>query len=209
MSKQLFVFKLIFRTRRKQCRQLGWKKIEQRPIKLRSITENDGRKTFWRKEFHHKLVQLTIRKQYWRPDRQKLVERTKKARSKPNDEIKKRTFSKKTSSKNHLGHVVSSLDKPVDCFLEKSLDLFAQGTQMINETNKVLTKRFYVLKLTLGLVECSVVNLVEKNEQRTINLQSKSEKDGRKNFWRKEFHHKLVQLTNRKQFWRADRQKLV
>ena len=45
-SKQMFVFKLILRTRRKQCRQLSHKKLEETPINLRSMSENDGRKNF-------------------------------------------------------------------------------------------------------------------------------------------------------------------
>ena len=73
-------------TRRMQCRQLGWKYFEQRPINLRSISEKDERKKFLHKEFHHNLVQLTNRMQYWQPNRQKLVQMTKKTRSKPNDE---------------------------------------------------------------------------------------------------------------------------
>ena len=139
------------------------KKIEQRPIKLRSITENDGRKNFLTKRISPQTGAIDKQKAVLTARPTKVSRKDWKSSLKAKWWNKKRTFSKKTSSKNHLGHVVSSLDKPVDCFLEKSLDLFAQGTQMVNETNKVLTKRFYVLKLTLGLVECSVVHLPEKN----------------------------------------------
>ena len=98
---------------------LAEKKIEKGPINLRSICKNDRRKNFWHKELHHKLVQLTNGKQYWRPDRQKLVQMTKKIAQSPI--MKKKLFRKKTSSKNHLGHVVSSFDKTADCFLMKPL----------------------------------------------------------------------------------------
>ena len=166
MSEQLFVFKLIFRTRRKLSRQLGWKNFEQRPINLRSISKYDWRKKVWTKVFSQQTDLIDI---------QKAVRTTGPTNFRRNDRknslnaqwwIKQRTFSKKTSSKNHLGHVVSSFDKLADCFSEKSPNFFAQGTQMTNETNKVLTKRFYVLKLTLGLVECSVVHLAEKNSNK-------------------------------------------
>ena len=110
VSKQMFVFKLILRACRKQFRQLGWKNFEQRPIILRSMSKNDGKKIFWRKEFHHKLVQLTNRKQYWQRDRQTSVEMTKNCRSMPNDEKEEKLCQKKFSAKHPLGYVVSRID---------------------------------------------------------------------------------------------------
>ena len=122
-----------------------WTKTDKFAINVQKWCE---KKVFDKKNFHHKLVQLRNRKQYWQSDQQEFVELTKKLAQCPMMKWKKDFFSKKNSSTDLLGHNVSSFDNAADCCPKKSLEFFAQGLQMINETNKYFSKRFYVFKLT-------------------------------------------------------------
>ena len=71
--------------------------------------------------------------------------------------------------------------------------------------NKVMTSKW-----SLGLVESSVVNLAEKKfERRLIIFGWMSKNDVKKIFDKNFVHHKLVLLTNRKQYWQRDRQTSV
>ena len=145
----MFVLKLILRTRGKQFRQLCQKNFEQRPINLRSMSKNDARKKFLTKKI------FTINWCNWEtesstdnPTNKSLSNWQKNSLNAQWWNEKKIFFSKKNSSTDLLGHNVSSFDNAADCCPKKSLDFFAQGLQMINETNKYFSKRFYVFKLT-------------------------------------------------------------
>ena len=99
---------------------LAERKFERRLVIFGWLSKNDVKKNFWQKFFHHKLVILTNRKQYWQRDRQISVEMTEKIRSMPNAEIEKELFRKKKfSAKNLLGPVVSHFDNAADCFPKK------------------------------------------------------------------------------------------
>ena len=148
LSELFYVHKLIPLTRRMQCRQLGQKKMNHDWSICDQCPKMMRKKSFWQKIFTIKRVQLTNRKQYWRSDQQKFAKWQKKLAQCPMMKWKKDFFSKKNSSTDLLGHNVSSFDNAADCCPKKSLDFFAQGLQMINETNKYFSKRFYVFKLT-------------------------------------------------------------
>ena len=96
ISKQMFVFKVILRTLRKQCRHLAEKKIDQRLINLRSMSKNNGEK-YLRKIFSLQTGQIDKQKAALTTDRQVFVEMTYRSRSMPNDE--KKNFSKKNLHK--------------------------------------------------------------------------------------------------------------
>ena len=198
-------------TRKMQCRQLGRKKFEQRLIILRSMSKNDGKKIFGQKSFHHKLVHLTSRKQYWQLDRQISVEMAGKSRWMPNDE-KKELFRKKFSAKYPLGNVVSRIDKASDCFSTEKKPFFLRLISINRWKNKqkLCQNKDMSSKWSCGVVECSFVNLIEraskKIEQFLLNVRKWWEKNI---FDRKNFYHKMLQRTDRQQFWRHRREVFV
>ena len=102
----------------------------------------------------------------------------------PNDE-KKRTFSKKTSSKNVLGYVVSKCHKFADCFFDKKKPLFLRSILEEHEKNKQHLCQNNVLSsnFSSGLVECSFVKLTERfSEKNQTNFCWMSVNDGEKIF---------------------------
>ena len=132
-------------------------------------------KKFLTKFFHNNLVWLTNRKQYWQRDRQISVEMTENVRSMPNAEIEKELFPKKILCKKSHWTRGKPFWQRCRLFSEKSLDCFAQGTPMINETNKDLSKRFSFVKLIPWTRKRQCCQLGRKKiEQRLINLRSMS-----------------------------------
>ena len=125
------------------------KKFEQRLINLRSMSVIDGEKIIRQKFFHHKLIELTNRKQYWHLDGQNFVEMTYKSCSMPNDE-KKELFQKKTSSKNVLGYVVSKCHKFADCIFDKKNRYFSvQFWKNMKKTNNIFAKTMFCIQIFL------------------------------------------------------------
>ena len=101
-------------------------------------------KNFWQKIFQHKLVYLTNRKQYWQRDRQTSVEMTGKCCSMTDDE-KEEKLCQKNSAKHPPGHVVSSCDKPSDCFSTKKKPMIL--CSCLEEHEKNTNKNFVKTKL--------------------------------------------------------------
>ena len=144
-SKQMCVFKMILRTLRKQCRQLGWKKLEQRLIcdSCPAMME----KNVWRTFFSPQTGQIDKQKAVLTTRPTKVCRNDKKTRLMLNDDLKK-TF----SIKNFFNRSPWTRGKQFwqPCYLfsgKKTLDFFAQCPQLINETNKCLSELFYVHKL--------------------------------------------------------------
>ena len=63
--------------------------------------------------------------------------------------MKKRTFSKKTSSKNLLGYVISKCDKFADCFFDKKTLFIRSIFEHEKKQTKPLSKQSFVLKFFL------------------------------------------------------------
>ena len=175
LSKRSYVLKMILRTRRKQCRQFSRKKIWTKTNNFWMNVQKWCEKNFLTKFFHNNLVWLTNRKQYWQRDRQISVEMTENVRSMPNAEIEKELSPKKILCKKSHWTRGKPFWQRCRLFSEKSLDCFAQGTQMINETNKDLSKRFSFVKLIPWTRKRQCRQLGRKQfEQRLINLRSMS-----------------------------------
>ena len=130
--------KLILWTRKRQCRQLGRKKFEQRLINLRSMSVIYGEKkldkTFFTTNWSNQQTESSTD---IGTDKISSKWHTKVAQC---PMMKKRTFLKK-SSQNLLGHVVSSCDKFADCFLTKKNRYFSvHFPKIIKKTNKNFVK---------------------------------------------------------------------
>ena len=205
ISKQMFVFKVILRTLRKQCRHLAEKKIDQRLINLRSMSKNNGEK-YLRKIFSLQTGQIDKQKAALTTDRQVFVEMTYRSRSMPNDE--KKNFSKKIFTKSSWTRG-KQLWQICRLFFDEKKPLFLRSLSKNHWKNKQKLCQNEVMSSnwSFGLVESSVVNLAEKKfERRLIIFGWMSKNVVKKIFWQNFFHHKLVILTNRKQYWQRDRQ---
>ena len=153
-NKQRFVktfsfAKLIPWTRKRQCRQPGRKKFEQRLINLRSMSVIDGEKKLDKAFF-------TTNWSNWQTESSTDIG-TDKISSKWHKKVaqcpmmKKRTFSKKTFSKNLHGYVVSKCDKFADCFFDKKKRYSSVqfSKNMKKKQTKPLSKQSFVLKFFL------------------------------------------------------------
>ena len=210
LSKRFSFLKLIPWTRKRQCRQLGRKQFEQRLINLRSMSVIYGDKkldeTFFTTNWSNRQTESSTD---IGTDKISSKWHTKVAQC---PMMKKRTFSKKYSSKNLLGYVVSKFDKFADCFFDEKtvISPFNFGRKWKKNKQKLCQNKIMSSNWSFRLVKWSSVKFTEKVSKKIDNFLLKVRKWWEKNmFDRKKLYHKMLQWTDRKQFWRHQRELFV
>ena len=184
----MFVFKLILRACRKQFRQLGWKNFEQRPIILRSMSKNDGEKTF-DKNFFSTNWSIWQTENITDTGTVKLPSKWPKNVAQCPMMKKKKNFVKKNFCKISPWTRGKQLWQIFRLFFdEKKTDdsLFKFGRTWKKHREKLCQNKDMSSNWSFGLVECSFVELTEKVSKKRWPIFAESPKKmGEKHFWQK------------------------